>query len=116
MSAVLGDIFGSAPEEEAAPPPSALALNGLDAPLTALVRDLVGRDHLTEADFATLCESHGLMEAGALEAVNEWSFDSYDDALLDAYDGYDVAPDIAAAIRADFEKGGHDVQTETARA
>ena len=35
----------------------------------------------------------------ALEVVNEWAFERYDEALLDEYDGYDVSPEIAEAVK-----------------
>jgi hypothetical protein len=42
--------------------------------------------------------------SGALEAINEWSFATYDEALLDEHDGYDVTDDIAQALKTQFEK------------
>ena len=52
------------------------------------------------------CENHGLMVAGALETVNEWSFGVHDEALLDEYEGYDVSSDIAEELADLFEKVG----------
>ena len=45
------------------------------------------------------------MPSGALEVVNEWAFDKFDEALLDEYEGYDVSPDIADTLRAEMAKG-----------
>ena len=39
------------------------------------------------------------------EAINEWAFEKFDEALLDEYDGYDVSQDIADALRAEMAKG-----------
>jgi hypothetical protein len=48
------------------------------------------------------------MSSGALEAVNEWAFEAYDEALLDEYDGYDVSPEIADALKQKLEgEGSH---------
>ncbi|WP_239806759.1 tellurite resistance TerB C-terminal domain-containing protein, partial [Croceicoccus hydrothermalis] len=52
-----------------------------------------------------IASKQGLMPSGALEVVNEWAFDKFDEALLDEYDGYDVSPDIADTLRAEMAKG-----------
>ncbi|TKD17845.1 hypothetical protein FBT96_12585 [Rhodobacter capsulatus] len=105
VSSVLGEIFGVQAEEAAVTEPApAAVLQGLDAAATALVREIAEQTHLTEEAFEAACKRHGLMPAGALEAINEWAFETHDEALLDAYDGYDVAPQIAAAVRAQFAK------------
>lgn len=80
------------------------ALPGLDAAHARLVGRLVLQDHWSEEAFEVLCQADGLMVAGALETINEWSFDTYDEALIDGYDGYDVEPDIATRLRSQFEE------------
>lgn len=104
VSAVLADIFTSDLPEEiqqtAAPSP----LAGLDEKHTALIREAITRPHWTEEEFSALAGRHGLMAAGALETVNEWSFGVHDEALLEEYEGYDVSPDIANALADAFEK------------
>lgn len=105
VSAVLADIFAADTEEDegedgAAPSP----LVGLDEKHTTLIREVITRPHWTEEEFAELAGRHGLMVAGALETVNEWSFGVHDEALLDEYEGYDVSPDIAEALADTFEK------------
>ena len=57
----------------------------------------------------TICASNGLMASGALEVVNEWAFETYDEALLDEYDGYDVSPEIAEAVKEKMSAEGRDV-------
>ena len=101
VSDLLGSIFGGdepedEPEEQVATDPATLP--GLTAPQTALARELAIRDHWPEADFEATATRHGLMPAGAVEAINEWSFGVYDRAYLDEYDGYDIDPEIAAEI------------------
>lgn len=105
VSAVLANIFttdSANDENENTAAPSALA--GLDSKHTDLIRELIARKHWTEEDFAELTARHGLMVAGALETVNEWAFAIHDEALLEEYEGYDVAPDIADALADTFEK------------
>jgi tellurite resistance protein len=104
VSSVLGQIFQSEPDPE---PESSISLSriaGLDAKCAALVRDVITKDYWSEDAFADLAKRHGLMPLGALEAINEWSFATYDEALLDEHDGYDVTDDIAQALKKQFEK------------
>ena len=70
----------------------------------ALIREVITCPHWTEEEFAELAARNGLMVAGALETVNEWSFGVHDEALLEEYEGYDVSPDIANALADAFEK------------
>lgn len=105
VSSVLGEIFSVGHERnedviEVVPS----TLIGLDLKHTALVRELIELEKWSENAFAELTSRYGLMPSGALEIVNEWSFEKYDEALIDEYDGYDVAPDIAGALKLEFEK------------
>ena len=34
-----------------------------------------------------------------IETVNEWSFETHGEMLIDDYDGYEILPEIAEAIR-----------------
>ena len=101
VSILLGSIFSGdeteeEPEEDTPSDPATLP--GLTAPQTAFARELATRDHWPEDDFNAAATRHGLMPAGAVEAINEWSFGAYDRAYLDEYDGYDIDPEIAAEI------------------
>lgn len=101
VSVLLGSIFGGdEPEEEPKDdvPSDPATLPGLTVAQTALARELATRDHWPEADFDAATARHGLMPAGAVEAINEWSFGAFDRAYLDEYDGYDIDPEIAAEI------------------
>lgn len=103
VSSVLGEIFSNATdadEETQAGVPS--TLNGLDLRHTALVGELVQRDHWTESEFEQLCTRQDLLASGALEAVNEWAFDAYNGILLDEYNGYDVNKDIVTEMNSEI--------------
>lgn len=106
-SAVLGEIFASDAEGESrhATPVSAI-LPGLDHRHGALVRDLVTTGKWTEAGFAELAGRHGLMPSGALEAINEWAHDRYDDALIEDYDGYEISATLAGRIAGELAGKG----------
>jgi len=102
VSVLLNDIFSDQIEETAEEDNATIQntnnLPGLSPKLTALAKELAAQDHWSETDFEALVTRHGAMPAGAIEAINEWSFNSYDKAYLDEYNGYDIDPDIAAEI------------------
>lgn len=105
VSTVLAGIFtADTDEEEIEDGAASSTLDGLDEKHSALIRVVIARRHWTEQEFAELAGQHGLMVAGALETVNEWTFGVYNDALVDAYEGYDVSPDIAEALSDAFER------------
>jgi uncharacterized tellurite resistance protein B-like protein len=108
VSSVLGEIFSSDDHAsdgsiQAHALPSSLA--GLDPKHAMLVEHIIQREHWTDEEFDEIAEKQGLMPSGALEAINEWAFEKFDEALLDEYDGYDVSSDIADALRAEMAKG-----------
>ena len=110
VSSVLGQIFDVEEDERGASGPASQSqLAGLDPKHGALVLELLTREHWSETEFETICFSRGLMASGALEVVNEWAFEAYDEALLDEYDGYDVSPEIAGAIKEKMSAEGIDV-------
>tara|TARA_R110001599_G_scaffold347344_1_gene573517 strand:+ start:3618 stop:6254 length:2637 start_codon:yes stop_codon:yes gene_type:complete len=73
---------------------------GLDAKHRALVEELLSSDEWSEEDFARLAGQFGLMSAGALETINEWSFGRFDDALLEEDEmllmNAEITPQLAA--------------------
>ena len=75
---------------------------GLDLRLTALLGDLIGSERWSEAAFSDLVQRHGLMPAGALEALNEWAWNCYDEALIEEYDGYEVSTTLIERIKAEL--------------
>ncbi len=103
VSSVLEDIFR---DGEPAEEPDETQENvkggfpGLDAYHAAFLRELLTRPHWDEAEFSTLAGQFKLMQAGALETLNEWSFEHFSDMLIEEYNGYELNPDIAAELRA----------------
>lgn len=120
VSSVLGEIFATDEdegEEAIDAQPVSLSLAGLEVKQALLVKQIVTREHWTTEDFDQLAEAQGLLPTGALEAINEWAFDRFDEALLDEYDGYDVSPLIAEALKAERAEGeSGNVEVEAARA
>jgi len=114
VSSVLGEIFDTGEDADASTvDEDSVLLAGLDHKHAALVRDLVEQEHWTEDAFKQLCSRHSLLASGALETINEWAFEIHDEALLDEYDGYDVIPEVAEAVKQELSKEGAHVQTET---
>jgi uncharacterized membrane protein YebE (DUF533 family) len=101
VSMVLGKIFSGDEEvTDVAPSTPTSPLVGLDQKHADFVGQIIQQSHWSESDFDKLAKSGGLMPSGALEVINEWSFQNFGDGLLDVYEGYDVAPEIAATLRA----------------
>lgn len=114
VSAVLGQIFSETLESEESEDNIADSpLKGLDIKHAELVRDIIQEEHWPDDAFNHLCDRHGLLANGALETVNEWTYDVYDDALLEQYEGYEVAPEIADALKLELAKETQNVQIET---
>ena len=106
VSNVLGTIFddGTSSRRDARP----AVLVGLDERHTALVRELINKAHWSEESFQELCTRSGLLASGAMEGVNEWAFETYDEALVEEHDGYEIAPALADALVRKFnEEAGH---------
>ena len=111
VSSVLGEIFDDTANEPDPEVTQTTVLPGLDAKHVLFVRELITKDHWGEEAFHDLCARLGVMAAGAIEDVNEWSFETYDDALLEDYDGYEIDPDIAEILKKKFEEEVPHVQT-----
>ena len=102
VSSVLGDIFGDdEPEEvlEETPEDIRSGFPGLDTQHAAFLGELLTRPHWDEAEFVTLSGQFRLMQAGALETLNEWSFERFGDVLIEEYQGYELNADVVAELR-----------------
>ena len=104
VSSVLGEIFGDGTDTEEEDLEDSLdgeggVFPGMDAQHAAFLGELLTRPNWGEIEFATLAKQFRLMQDGALETVNEWAFDRYGDLLIEAYEGYEINPDIAAELR-----------------
>jgi hypothetical protein len=58
-------------------------LAGLDVEHTALLIRLLSRAEWSRDEFDRAASEAGLMPGGAMETINEWSFDHHGDALLE---------------------------------
>lgn len=105
VAEILGDIFLE-PEQDNAPNPVRAevphSLEGLDRRYVSVVQNVIQKSHWLSSEFEDLVGAQGLMAAGTIETLNEWSHQYFDEALLDEYDGYDVSPNIASLLKAEF--------------
>ena len=102
VSSVLGDIFRDDEAEEKMEETredSGIGFPGLDAQHSAFLGELLTRPQWDESELATLAGQFRLMRAGALETLNEWSFERFGDVLIEEYEGYELNPDVVAEVR-----------------
>tara|TARA_R110001606_G_scaffold284220_1_gene432588 strand:- start:10348 stop:12939 length:2592 start_codon:yes stop_codon:yes gene_type:complete len=101
VSSVLGEIFGadaqgSSPKDVPVPDSS---FEGLDTIHSVFVKDLIAEMSWSADKLAGIAAVNKLPLAGMIETVNEWSFETHGEMLIDDYDGYEILPEIAEAIR-----------------
>ena len=113
VSSVLGRIFDAAADNSKSENAQETLLPGLDAKQAAFLKAIIAKGRWTEGAFHELCARFSLPASGAVEHINEWAFETYDDALLDEHDGYEVNAGIADALKKAFAGKGGDEAVET---
>ncbi len=100
VSALLGNIFEETVQEEVSTGSngSTDVFDGLDAGHSAFLRELLTRRHWDKSEYAVLAGRFQLMHEGTLETLNEWSFDRFEDILIDEGAHYDINPEISAKL------------------
>ncbi len=96
VSAVLADVFDADSDGASGPPADAPsteqaaeadgAFAGLDARHAGLLGELVSRPAWPRAEFDRLAREFGLMPGAAMEDLNAWAFDRFDDILVEEGD------------------------------
>ncbi len=56
---------------------------GIDAQHYALYENLISRDRWSRNEMDELCKKLGLMTSGAIETINDWSFEKVDAPVLE---------------------------------
>ena len=64
---------------------------GLDQRHALLLDEMCNRDIIDQATFAALAQKHGLFPAGAMETINEWAFERFEEPLLDEGEPIEIA-------------------------
>ena len=102
VSTILSTIFQ---EDETYAEPEEVStgdnhvFDGLDKRHADFVNELLTRAHWGETEFEALASQFQLMTGGALETINEWSFERFDDLLIEEYEGYEMNPEVATELR-----------------
>jgi tellurite resistance protein/tetratricopeptide (TPR) repeat protein len=91
VSSLLGAVFADDDEPAPSQPPTEVApltsrFNGLDAPHSAMLAELILRTRWARAEFDALAVSLELMPSAALDTINDYAFDRCDEPLLDVDD------------------------------
>lgn len=110
VSALLAKIFVEETEATSAPPivvaaepeqdPEPAALLGLDESQAALLRLLLSRPEWTRAELEDAAADLDLMLDGALEQINEATFDAFDEPLCEGDDPVSVNTGLLEKIEA----------------
>jgi hypothetical protein len=106
VSALLSDIFS---DEVTSPmSPESLehmtALDGLDGPHSELVELLELRGSMTRSEFERRAKEMRLLPDGAIERINDWSFDRFDEPFIEDGDEVMVAAHLRGRIAEMKEK------------
>lgn len=107
ISAVLADIFD---EEEAQPMPASdtkasgpfPGLEGSHAALLGILRSAAAWDR---ADFDREVRGCGLLPDGALETINEWAFDHFDEPVIEEGDNLAINIQLLAGFTMEAHAG-----------
>jgi uncharacterized tellurite resistance protein B-like protein len=94
VRSILGEAMGddeAADDAEAASPPSPppepprpdLRFEGLDGRYSAVLALLCARTSWSRPEFDALVRGHSLMPSGALDIINEWAYERFDDPILE---------------------------------
>jgi tellurite resistance protein len=78
----------------------------LDSKHKTFLRVLIERSRWSEQDYDDLANRFQLLPSGALETINEWAFDTFEDELIETYDGYEMNVELADIIETKIAEGG----------
>jgi peptidoglycan hydrolase-like protein with peptidoglycan-binding domain/tellurite resistance protein len=105
VSAILSTVFAEdgadepdemeanppANDEESIPIPLCWDVTGLATPCVRLLNALKGYDSISEAEFAALAQKENLLAGGAIETINDWALEKFDEPLIDEGDPIEIA-------------------------
>ena len=98
VSAVLAEVFHEevAVSSTVIEEPEAGSYPGLDAAHSALARRLAECTHWSRSDYEDAARALDLMPYGAMEAINEWAWETFDEPLIEDADPVLVRIDLLA--------------------
>ena len=103
VSAILSEIFQvEEPEDEPAEESGQTEneFGGLDEKHAAFLGELISRAQWGTEEYETLARQFKLLPGGALETVNEWSYERFGDLLIEEDDGYLINTEVKDEILA----------------
>ncbi|MCH7535756.1 MAG: TerB N-terminal domain-containing protein, partial [Bacteroidetes bacterium] len=71
---------------------------GLDGQHSKLVKELLNMDSLSRSDFEYLCDKYGLMPDGAIETINNNSFDLHDEPFIEEDDDIEINKELSREL------------------
>lgn len=88
--------------------PSALTgFPGLEQRHASLLAEICTHDVVDQATFAGLAQKHGLFPSGAMETINEWAFERFEEPLLDDGDPIEIAHHLIRIPQTTFTNERH---------
>lgn len=103
-AALLTSIFVDDDVLPAAPPAASVAaaestLMGLDAAHSRLARELLAQDAWSRSALCALAAVHGLLPDGAIEHINEASFETFDIPFTEGEDPLEINPELLEKLK-----------------
>ena len=101
VSSILGQIFQEEESEDGNSEDIAVighAFAGLDERHSAFLGELITRPHWDEQEYNLLASQFRLLPQGAVETVNEWSFNRFGDLLIEEGDGFSINSEVTSEI------------------
>jgi hypothetical protein len=95
-AAILADVFDDHETDDVPTATREDQLEALEPRLANLLQTLLERESWPRADFERLARELSLIPGAALENLNSWGFDRYEDLLLEDGDPIVVNRDIVA--------------------
>ena len=100
MTAILREVFADEEVDKPEPEPAAHGLLGLDSDHSSFLRLLFSRASWSRQEVEDAAGDMGLMTDGALEQINEASFEQFSEALLEGDDPLEINPQVMEMVLA----------------
>lgn len=71
-----------------------VTFDGLDADHSTLIDALIASKEMTYGEFSAMCRDAKLFADGAIETINDWAFEKFDDAIIEEGDPIVIDPDL----------------------
>jgi len=98
VQAILAQVFTSTDEEAESAPSVTSDFMGLDKPHCALLKELLEKSAWGRNEYEALCARFDILPSGAIETINERSFETLNDALIEDGDQIVVNLNLAKEI------------------